>query len=283
MRRFASFVLFLCFFFSFAYAEQSVTFDTLEEFQYAIPSYLTFDSEQQENGVTMKLYSGWGDVFSVVASYSYVSEQALKSATVESMRKEALSFLDGDVTGNWAKEQNGVIMSGAFAEDEGMHTAVIAANGKDKVFTLVLIAFQPISADLVEELSTHIAIKQNSSSPSTDAVCFLIKSALSDAFSSKNVSYQNGKYIVTVSLDGVADEVTIAINIGLGKNYSLWEKSKETMLSLSDSIIGLLEALEIENPQLTFYLLNDKQPTNFLLRIDNGVIVYDVMENPITE
>ena len=283
MRRFASFVLFLCFFFSFAYAEQSVTFDTLEEFQYAIPSYLTLNSEQQENGSSMKVYSGLGDVASVVASYTYVSEQALKSATVESMRKEALSFLDGNVTGNWAKEQNGVIMSGAFAEDEGMHTAVIAANGKDKVFALVLIAFQPISADLVEELSTHISIKQNSSSLSTDAVCSLIKSALSDDFSSKNVSYQNGQYIVTATLDGVADEVTIAINIGLDETYSLWEETKETMLSLSDSIIGLLEALEIENPQLTFYLLNDKQPTYALLQIDNGVIVYDVMENPISE
>lgn len=110
---------------------------------------------------------------------------------------------------------------------------------------------------------------------SVESLCSLIEITLSENFSGYTVIPEENAITVNVWVDGVALEMAV----GGAAAEASWEIAKESMMSMFDSIRGVIDAAGRDDVHLMLNVLNDANLENTLLSIFEGTIIYDAMED----
>lgn len=110
---------------------------------------------------------------------------------------------------------------------------------------------------------------------SLDYLCALIKKTMGDDYTGCTVTHDEN--IITISI--WQEGVVLELSVGGEESEKQWNFVKESMLNLSDSIWGVIDAAGREDISLLLNVLNDVNQENMLLSIMEGIIIYDVMKD----
>lgn len=111
-----------------------------------------------------------------------------------------------------------------------------------------------------------------------------IKKAIEDTlanlklFDYCNVSCDETAVSIYVGINNIAEELSALKAIGENENNKDWVTIKDNLMKIYNQIVGTMSQYGYTKEKCAFYLVNTKNPDNFLLMIHGGAITYDCMK-----
>lgn len=133
--------------------------------------------------------------------------------------------------------------------------------------------------EVATEATTEPSDEEETLSPeeASKLVVSMIELSISDKFDYYDVEGDATGIILSVSTNGIVQELTTAMYSGEGENYEPWVEAKESLTALCSSIYDSAVEFGMKDPAIMINVLNDQNHDNIILVIQNGVVVYDVM------
>lgn len=116
-----------------------------------------------------------------------------------------------------------------------------------------------------------------SGNAAANAVCTLIELVLGNNFENHEVSVDGNMIVVNLWQSGLALEVAMLKASGDDENNSDWVTLKDNVISMSDSILGLMATAEVDDMYLNINIKNDINTENVLLSLLNSYVIFDAM------
>lgn len=112
-----------------------------------------------------------------------------------------------------------------------------------------------------------------------ESVAFMLE-AMGTKWHYWNVEVIGDAFFINFAHDGMSVAVNEFKTAGYDENYSGWAPVKETMQSLFQSCIDLMETLGVDNPSCFLNLVNENNHAEVFVSIYNGEVTYDIMADP---
>ena len=133
------------------------------------------------------------------------------------------------------------------------------------------------SVEIPAEEPSYETYSNSSIKELIDTLEMVLETSAPESIIYYDIEYLDGILYYNYAIDGIAEAVYGAKDLGFDETFSSWVEYKNSTLNLYDSVKGLLETLGYSDLPLAMMVLNDENYDNVFLTIYEGYVVYDVM------
>ena len=135
------------------------------------------------------------------------------------------------------------------------------------------------TAEATTEATTEPVVEEEtlSGAEAAELVMTMVKLSVVDKYDYHKVEGDETGITVSLAINGLIDDMTLALVSGHDENYEPWMEVKDSMVGLCNTIHDAAVEFGMQDPVISLLVLNDKNHDNVVLMIMNGVVVYDAM------
>lgn len=166
-----------------------------------------------------------------------------------------------------------------MVENAGVENYDVTANilsGKDTLLTV-------LNGDVTYDAVGDTATSKPKSDAAFDDLCATLKETLEDDFAWCEVTHDSDRVIVNICGDNLGAALAATSARDIVGIIDSWEKMKENVVALAQSIGNTIAAAGYENVPTTLFALDETNHAKVFLKIVDGVVVYDIMTSLVAK
>ena len=116
-----------------------------------------------------------------------------------------------------------------------------------------------------------------SKAETVDLVVAVLNASIGQGFDYHKIEGDETGITVSVAIDGLAQDVTLAKAMGYDASYQPWIEARNAMIGLCNTISDSCKTFGLDDILVTVITLNDANHDNTIMMVMNGVVIYDAM------